>query len=404
MIYEVIIIGGGPAGLMAAVQLEKSKIKYLLVEKNERVGKKLLITGNKRCNVTNNLDVEDFVNALTIKHKRFLYSALYQFGPEQVIDFMAENGLKLILENNFKYFPETSKSQSVLDALMKNIDQRNIKLNAKVRRVKYDNNYTVDTLQGVFKAKRVIIATGSSSFPTTGSSGDGLRFAKYLNIEYSDFSPAETHVFSDEVTNEYQDLQGVAIENATVAIQNTKIKYRNDLLFTHFGLSGPVIYHLSEDIYSELNNDNNYLVINFTQYSKREIVKRIESSDEPRITKILSQFITKRHTANLINKLDIVKKNKQELSSIEIERIAAYLTEFRIKINEVEAKEKAYVNKGGILATELNPQTMETKKLPGLYFIGETTDLHGPIGGFNITIAFSTAYIAVEDIKKKVNK
>ena len=395
MIYDVIVIGGGPAGLMACGVLNKKSINYLLLEKNELLGKKLLITGGKRCNVTNNLNVDDFISSLTMKHKRFLYGALNDYGPKDVLEYFKDNGLNLILENNLKYFPETNKSSSVLEVLKRNIDLKKVRLNSYVKRIiKEEDVFIISTIDNTYKSKKLVVATGSNSYPTTGSSGDGLLFAKQLGIDYKKFTPAETHVYSEYVTNNLPDLQGVSLVNTKVKILGTKIENTGGLVFTHFGVSGPTILHSAEFIYEELQNRNVSIAFGLTEKSEEEVINLIEQGrqDNRLILKILEKLTTKRLSRKILELSNIENKNIKEISKKDINKIIEYLTNFTIPIDRVQSKEKAFVNAGGIITKGLNPKTMESKKVPGLYFIGETVDVHGPIGGFNVTIALSTGY------------
>jgi predicted Rossmann fold flavoprotein len=397
MIFDCIIIGAGASGLMAAVQLEKRKVNYLLLEKNEKAGKKLLITGGRRCNVTNNLDVEAFVDALTTKNKRFLYSALYQFGQNEIINFFKDNNLNLKLENNFKYFPETNKSSSVLAVLMQNINETNIIYNSKVKNIKKENDmFSVVTNDNLYQSRKVIVATGSKSYPITGSNGDGLNFAKEFKINCNKFTPAETHIFSKEIVTKYPNLQGTSIENATVRIKDTKHQNSGGLIFTHFGLSGPSIYHLSEFIYAELLKGKVVLYINLSALTKNELISNFKSdkNKDVFILKSIEKYLSKRLSRTLLKESGISNIKMNEISLSNLEKLATLICEFPVVVDKTETCEKAYVNKGGILTNELNPSTMESRKTKGLFFIGETVDIHGPIGGFNITIAFATAFLA----------
>jgi hypothetical protein len=398
---DCIIIGGGPAGLMCAHQFSKHGVDFILLEKSEKVGKKLLISGNKRCNVTNNKDVEEFVDDLTIKNKKFLYSSLYTFGPSQVLSFFDELGVSMKLENNLKYFPESNKAQSILDALLTTIDEKNIFISESVHKiVKEQDYYVVYSSEETYKTKNVVIATGSNSFPATGSSGDGLLFAKDLNIKYDAFTPAETHVYSSQSIKDFEELKGLSYPKVTVTINNTRINFKHDILFTHLGLSGPVIYHLSEFIYEELQKGNNEVSINFVNKTKETVINEMRFGDQ-KIKLYLNQYFTKKHVKTLMSQMKLTKLHLSELNRDEIEMVATYLTGYIVKIDKVEAREKSYVNKGGVLTSELSPYNLESKNNKGVYFIGETTNLHGPIGGYNITIALSTALTASLDIIEK---
>lgn len=395
MIYDVIVIGGGPAGLMAANIFEQHHINYLLLEKNEKPGKKLLITGGRRCNVTNRYHVNEFIAHLTIPHKKFLQGTLSEFGPKEVIDFFKQRGLNLVLEDNFKYFPETGKSSSVLDVLKYKIEKTRLLCRQFVKEVhQTEFGFLIKTNQSTYQTKHVVVATGSNSYPSLGSNGDGLIFAKYLGIASTPFTPAETVVYAKQVSQEYAELQGVTIKNTKVTIKGTKIQYQGDLLFTHFGLSGPVILHLSEFIYDELLKGNSLISFGLTDLNEQEIIEIFEKAKikNKQIYKILEDLTTKRLAKVILEKLRISPKNINEVSNKDINAIMDMILNFTISIDRVEDKEKAYVNRGGILTSELDPSSMESKKVKGIYFIGETVDIHGPIGGFNITIAMSTGY------------
>ena len=262
---------------------------------------------------------------------------------------------------------------------------------------KENDVFTIETKDKNYQAKNVIIATGSESFPATGSSGDGLKFASNFDIKYNDFSPAETHVYSKYIVNNYKEFQGVAIPNTTVQIVGTKIKETGDLLFTHFGLSGPAIYHLSENIYEEHLKGNKTLKFSISTLPESDIRELLNDSSKY-ILKQLEKTTTKRVSRKLLDVLHIDNVKIAELSKKQINDLVDILCRFTVPIDKVEDKTKAYVNKGGILLKELNPQTMESKKVSNLFFVGETTDLHGPIGGFNITIAFATAHLAAYHI------
>lgn len=403
MIHHTIIIGGGPAGLMAANVLEKYKINFLLLEKNEKCGKKLLLTGGRRCNVTNHLSVRDFIDTLTFKHKRFLYSALSQFGSQDVISFFDTHGLRLVLENNFKYFPETEKSLSVLESLLKDINPNHIKYQQAVKELYKENDvFKLVTKTDTYYAKHVLVATGSNSFPSTGSSGDGLVFAKHLGINYHEFTPAETHVYSSQFKENFNALQGVSLTQRLVTLKQQKISYQGDLLFTHFGLSGPVIMHLSEFIYDDIaNNKKSILSFSFVDQTKDEIMNELMQSGGQFIIKKLESFTTKKIVGVIVESLNIENKKIAEMKKQDLYNIVDMLTQFEVIIDKVEDKEKAYVNKGGIDTKALDPKSMEVKAVKNLFFIGEVTDLHGPIGGYNITIALSTGHLAAMHIVKQ---
>lgn len=403
MTYDVIVIGGGPAGLMAANQLEKSNINYVLLEKNEQVGKKVLLTGGKRCNITNNLNIRDFIDTLTIQNKKFIYPALKQFGPLEILAFFKENGLEFNLENNFKYFPKTGKSSSVLEALTHTIDKDHIKFGQSVKKIERINNlYEVTTNQDVYLATYVIVATGSNSYPQVGSSGDGLKFAEHLGIPFKAFTPAETSIYSNQVVENFKLLRGTALTQTRVSIKNTKISYEGDLLFTHVGLSGPVIMHLSEFIYEDIElNGQSTITFGFINQTEESLYNILMEDKNKLLHKILEDYTSKRIVEVVLNLHGITSMKVAEMKKKDLLHICRLFTNYAFVIDRVEDKQRAYVNKGGIDLKVLDPKSMEVKTHDNLYFIGETTDLHGPIGGYNITIALSTGYLSSHDIIAK---
>lgn len=405
MIYDAIIIGGGPAGLMAANVLSEERVRFLLLEKNDQLGRKLLITGGKRCNVTNRYTVDQFINHLNFKHKKFLYPSLKQFGPEDVITFFKKRNLTLVLEENLKYFPETNRSSSVLEALVYGIEKNSIKLRSNVKNIRIEDNlFSIKTSDEHYLTKRVVIATGSNAYPYTGSSGDGLHFAEKLGINVIPFTPAETHVYSAYVPNVLKDLQGVSVMNSEIKILGTKMIHHGGLLFTHFGLSGPAILHAAEDIYEAIGNGFKDITISLVDFNRHELTEKIESSKNRNelLIKFLESITVKSLAKKVIELAEIPNKNMKEISSKQYQVLIDTLLALKIPIDRVETTERAFVNKGGISTTELDPKTMQVKQIKGLYAIGETVDVHGPIGGFNITIAMSAGFAAAHDIVHQI--
>lgn len=406
MIYDAIIVGGGPSGLMAANVLEKHNVQYLILEKNDQLARKLLLTGGKRCNVTNNLAVPEFIDALNMKHKRFLYHALNRFGTKDILRFFEERGLTLLLEQNLKYFPETQKSQSVLDALTKDIDKQKIMLNHAVKHIEYIKPYwVIQTKEKRFQTKNVVLATGSNAYPTTGSSGDGLVFASHLGIETIPFTPAETHVYASQVKELHSDLQGVTLKNATLYIDGNKSSFPGGILFTHFGLSGPAVLHAAEIIHHILQEKEVYVYFSVCDLPEDDVINLYDKSLQKNelLIRFLETVTSKRLAKKIEDELKLSAKRLKEISKADQRRLFDYLFKFKVKIDHVESVEKAFVNAGGISAKVIDPQTMAVKHYDGFYVVGEITDLQGPIGGFNLTIAMSTGHLAAEAIVDKLS-
>ena len=404
MIYQAIIIGGGPSGLMAANVLEEHKVSFLLMEKNDKLAKKLLLTGGKRCNVTNNLTVERFIESLNMKHRRFLYNSLKAFGPEQIVGFFKNKGLGLLLEQDLKYFPETHKSESVLKALTQNIKDEHLHLIENVKTLeKEGKHWKVTTTKGVYLSENVIVATGSKAYPTTGSSGDGVVYAKHLGLKTIPFTPAETHIYADVIKEKYKDLQGIAISNARLMIEGQKTLFDGGVLFTHFGLSGPAILHASEIIAKKLQDEKVFVTFSLTEMDDQEVINRFEKAfmNHESLDTFLESVVIKRIAKLIPVWMNVKVKNINEYAKKERDLILITLLKFRVQIDRVESIEHAFVNAGGIDVNELDPKSMMSKTHEGLYFVGEINDLQGPIGGFNLTIAFSTGHLAAHHITNK---
>jgi len=397
-IYDLIIIGGGPAGLMAANVAQQRNLRYLIIDSNNTLGKKLLITGGSRCNVTNRYDVREFIDKLLIKNKRFLYSTLKNFGTNEVIAFLKSKGVELVLENDIKYFPKSSKSRDILNAMTSEIPKDCIKLDNKVVSITKNETFTIRCKNSVYTSKNVLISTGSKSYPQTGSTGDGALFAELLGHNVIPFYPAETNVHSGFISSQKEFLQGISISNSTLKIRGEKQKYHGDFIFTHFGLGGPVIQTASEFIYHSMKTGNNVIELSLTQKTEEELKMLFSTSKNLMIQKLLESILIKRLARFLMKYLKIENIKIQELNKKQIIIIINTLKHFAIKIDRVEEKERSYVNGGGVTTDEINPKTMESKLIKGLYFAGEVTDIHGPIGGFNITIAMSMGCTAIKSI------
>ena len=399
---KVVIIGGGPAGLMVANTLDSKNIDYVLVEKNPILGKKLLLTGGGRCNVTNKYSVKEFINNLTIKHGKFLYSALSSFGTKNVIEYFESKGVSLKQEEGFKYFPVTNKSIDIVNALSRDLKGQ-VLLNTKVTNIYKKERYIVKTESVTINADYVIMSTGSKSFPKTGSTGEGMRFAKEFGHKITPFYPAETNVYSSYIKQEKEHLQGVSITQSNVKINGTRHQHNGGLMFTHFGLGGPVIQHLSEYCYFSLLEGKTVLSVSLTDMSEIEInhIFDKDSNNDIFILKLIQSATTKRVSSYILSRNNIPNKRLIEVSKKEINKVKEDLLRFQVPIDSVEVAENAYVNGGGVSVKEINPKSFESKLNEGLYIVGELTDLHGPIGGYNITIALSSGHSAAKDIITK---
>ncbi len=386
--YDCIIIGAGPSGLMAAIQASENN-KTLLIEKNSTPGKKLLITGGGRCNLTNLKSNNDFLDEVEYG-KKYLYSAINKFGPSDIYDYFMQNGVPLKEEKDNRIFPVSNKSADILRALSKNTKNVEFKYREKVINIKNGEIKEVVTCKNIYKTKKIIIATGGSSFKSTGSDGDNMKFAKILNQPVIPLFPAETSVILEEKT----DLAGTSFENVKIKFGN-KHKTGN-LIFTHGGLGGEAIMKMSEHIYKSAKKE---ILIDFLPHIELNEFKTLLNNfdREKEIVSFLNTFFSKKFSTYLTGKLKIGKKIKS-LNSQEIDRTANLIKSFSFKVKGTESLEKAYVTGGGIDMKQIDCRTMESKISKGIYFVGEALDIHGPIGGYNITLALSTGYIAGKNI------
>lgn len=384
--YDVIVIGTGPAGLMAVNTLNKN-IKILILEKNDKPGRKLLITGSGRCNVTNLKSNSDFLKEIN-HNKKHLYSTINNFGPWDIYNFFTDNNVPLKEEEENKMFPVSNKASDILNALLKNIHSK-INYGENVEEIVYkENNIKVITNKDTYITKNLIIATGGTSFKKTGSSGDHMKFAKMLNQPVIDLYPAETGI----ILKHKLELAGISLENVKVSFN--KKEFYGNLIFTHKGLSGSSIMKSSEFIY--LDKIKNIFIDLLPSISDDELFNSINTYNrEKEVTTFLNEHFSKRlcnYIIQLTNLSDNTKiKNLNKPQTLDLINNIKNCSFEVLKTCDIE---EAYVTGGGIDMKYINSKTMESTINKGIYFAGECLDIHGPIGGYNITLALSTGYTA----------
>lgn len=384
--YDVIIIGTGPAGLMAANALNKNN-KVLIIEKNDKPGRKLLITGGGRCNVTNLKFNYEFLNEIT-HNKKYLHRVIHNFSPWDIYNFFVHNGVPLKEEEENKIFPVSDKASDILNALLKNIHSK-INYGESVEEIIYkENNIKVITNKDTYNTQNLIIATGGTSFKKTGSSGDHMKFARMLNQPFIDLYPAETGI----ILKNKLELAGISLENVKVSFN--KKEFYGNLIFTHKGLSGTSIMKASEFIY--LDKVKNIFIDLLPNIRGDELFNAINTYNrEKEVTTFLNEYFPKRLcsfiviVSNLNNNLKIKNLNKPQMQDL-VDSIKNCSFEV-LKTCDIE---EAYVTGGGVDMKYINSKTMESTINKGVYFAGECLDIHGPIGGYNITLALSTGYSA----------
>ena len=414
---KVIVIGGGPAGMMAAITAKENKNDVLIIEKNNQLGKKLLITGKGRCNITSSLEMEDFIKN-TPGNGMFLYSAYQQYTNKDIIEFLKQQGLEVKEERGNRILPVTDKSIDVLKCFTKKIKELNIeiKYDTKVEEILTETIDGENTVVGVrtekemIKANKVILATGGKSYPLTGSTGNGYRLAEKLGHSITPIKPSLVPLEVYDKT-ECQELQGLSLRNVEIKLidrEKNKQIYEDfgEMLFTHFGVSGPTILSSSAHLVRYKNIDK--------LFHEKKIVLKIDlkpALDEKKLNdRILRDFeeVKNKRFKNSLDKLlpqklipviirrSKINPNKQvnEITRKEREELIKQIKDFEMIIKGFRPIEEAIITSGGINIKEINPKTMESKKAKGLYFAGEIIDVDSYTGGFNLQIAYSTGYVA----------
>lgn len=400
MEFDGIVIGGGPAGIFAAITAAKRGQKVLLLERNDRLGKKLLITGKGRCNVTNDCSGQEVLQN-TPRNGRFLYSAMDAFPPEKTMAFFLNNGCPLKTERGNRVFPTTDKSQSVLDCLLKEL--RRCQVTVKTGRVKQiltENGVVtgVKTQNESIGANWVILATGGASYPATGSTGDGYVMAEALG--HTIVPPQGSLVPLETAGTDCQDMQGLSLRNVGVKLVNQKKKvlYKDfgELLFTHFGVSGPTVLSAS----CHLKGEQCRLIIDLKPALEENklddrILRDLDMYQNRTMENALTDLLPRSMIPVVLRRLEI-DPNLQANSLTRQKRraLVELLKGFDLEITGKRPVAEAIITSGGIKVSEIDPKTMASKKVPGLYFAGEIIDCDAYTGGFNLQIAWATAYAA----------
>ena len=400
---DVVVIGGGPAGLFSASVAAKKGKKVILIDKNDLLAKKLRITGKGRCNLTNSADISDFIN-MVCSNPTFMYSAFYSFTNLDLIDFFEKEGVPLKEERGGRIFPVSDSAKDVANALINYAKSNGVVI---IKDTVTDINKKDDYITGVtvkhkgkIECSRVIVATGGASYPLTGSTGDGYKFARELG--HSIVTPHPSLIPLVVAEDYVKNLQGLSLKNVGIKVKKgTKVLYEDfgEMIFTHYGLSGPIILSASSNL-KNIENSNYKIYIDLKPaLTFEQLDKRIQRDFEKNINK------------NFSNSLDELLPNKLIDTIIELSSISPYtkvnqinkeqrnrlcnlLKELEFTIVGVRPIEEAIITRGGVNTKEINPSTMESKLVNGLYFCGEVIDVDAYTGGFNLQIAFSAAYLA----------
>ena len=410
---KVIVIGGGPAGMMAAISSAENGNNVILIEKMQSLGRKLLITGKGRCNITSSLNMDDFIKNIP-GNGMFLYSCFKNYTNKDIIKLLKDEGLEVKEERGNRVFPITDKSLDVLKCFEKKLNSLKVKimLNTKVTDVLVENNSVkgVRTEKETIKADKVILATGGKSYPLTGSTGDGYFIAQKLGHTITKLKPSLVPLESSN-KDICKELQGLSLKNVRIQIMDkTKNKaiYEDfgEMLFTHFGVSGPTILSGSAHLVrykniEELLRDNKItLKIDFKPALTEEklndrILRDFNEEKNKQFKNSLDKLLPQKLIPVIIKMSNIeINKKVNEVTKVERRNLVKLLKNFEIEIKGFRKIDEAIITSGGIKIKEINPKTMESKIVKGLYFAGEIIDVDAYTGGFNLQIAYSTGYTA----------
>ncbi len=407
---KILIIGGGAAGMLASIAAAEEKNEVHILEQNEKLGKKLFITGKGRCNITNDCDMETLFENV-ISNPKFLYSAFYTFTNQDMMKKLEEWGLPLKTERGGRVFPISDKSSDVIDILQKKMQKAGVHIHLKtqVERILIEDEEFRGvrlTNKEVIKGDKLIIATGGNSYPATGSTGDGYRFAREMGHHITELSPALVPMNGKEEW--IKELQELSLKNVAISLKGGKKElYQGfgEMLFTHFGVSGPLILSASSYVGEALKKGEITLNIDLKAALTREqvedrLLREFEENKNKRWKNVIGNLLPAKLVPVMLEYMGVEEeKRTNEITKEERKRIVNCLKEFTITITGLRGFREAIITRGGVSVKEINPSTMESKLIKGVYFAGEVLDLDALTGGFNLQIAWSTGYLAGKCVK-----
>ncbi|WP_010651428.1 NAD(P)/FAD-dependent oxidoreductase [Oceanobacillus massiliensis] len=409
MTYDVIVIGGGPSGLMAAISAAEHGAKTMLLEKGSKLGKKLAISGGGRCNVTNRLPQEEVIKHIPGNGK-FLYSAFSIFNNYDIIDFFENMGVALKEEDHGRMFPVSNSAKSVVDALIHKLSELHVtvKMNTKVEAVHYDDSmHTVILSDGKkIDTKAIVIAAGGKAVPHTGSTGDGYAWAKKAGHTITELYPTEVALTSKESFIQNKSLQGLSLREVDLSVLNKRgksiITHRMDMIFTHFGVSGPAVLRCSQFVVKELMKGQRKvpMILDALPEMKetqllQDILNMMDESPKKAFKNVVKGIVPERLLTYILTQNEVNEEQKcANVSKETVRSIVQMIKNFTFDVHGSLPLEKAFVTGGGISIKEIVPNTMQSKLMHGLYFCGEILDIHGYTGGYNITSALVTGRLA----------
>lgn len=411
MKFDVIVIGGGPSGLMAAIAAGEKGAKVLLIEKGDKLGKKLAISGGGRCNVTNNLPIEEIIKHIP-GNGRFLYSAFSVFNNQDIIAFFKKLGVELKEEDHGRMFPVSNQSSTVVNAMIDQLAKLHVKVmkNMAVKKVVYQDEQVASVLLQngqTIDSKAVIIAVGGKSVPQTGSTGDGYAWAKKAGHTITELYPTEVPLTSQDSFIKQKTLQGLSLRDIELSVLNPKgkviISHKMDMIFTHFGISGPAVLRCSQFVVKAMKKWNltevtmklDHFPDTNAEMLFQHFVKLIKTDHKKAIKNIFKGEMPERYLHFLLQQAEIDENTQGgTLPHDKLRTFVELCKGFTFHVNGTLPIEKAFVTGGGVSVKEINPKEMSSKLIDGLYFCGEILDIHGYTGGFNITSALVTGRLA----------
>lgn len=402
--YDLVIVGAGAAGIYAASQLADTKLDVLLLEKKSKIGIKLLISGAGQCNFSQDEDRAEFIKHFYDK-KRFVKSAIFNLDTNALRRVLEDLGLKSLVRDDGKIFPASLKSADLVNTLYDSFRNKiDLRRNCELKNIEFsDEQFTLETKSEKISTKKLILATGGYTYPSTGSSGDGYRFAKALG--HSIVEPRRALSAFTLKRYAFGNCAGISLKDVKLSVIDRDDREQvlcGDILFTHKGISGPAVLHISR--YVKAGSKLRLSLVGFDnkELFRQEYRERIQLKRSSELKTFLNTYLVKRLSENLIDHLGFSPKTKlSQLNKNDLSKIFEALTGLELEVAKLASIEQSMLSAGGVSSSEIYAKTMESKIIAGLYFAGELIDVDGESGGYNIHWAFASAALAVKDILKK---